>query len=521
MVSRTPSRGHGDASVRSSANLREALRILFRHKRKMLAFFVTTMTLVVLGVIFFPRSYLSEARLFVRLGKESVGLDPTATLSQTVNVDGNRESEINSEVEILRSRVLFEDVVDALGADYVLGRSDEATAGWADALMTPVSAARDWLAGNVSERERAVTRLEKNIYVGASRKSNVIGLTCRGSNPEQAQKVLQAYLDSYLNRHVLANRTHGSHEFFVDQSELLREQLSRANEELRDLKNSIQMVSIEGQQQNVQAQAQSIEAAILENERALAHSEAKVVSLKKTLGELPPELMAEETAGLPNPAADAMRNELYKLQILEKEASSRFTSLHPTVIALRRQVADTQKILDEQQNSRSQTTRKLSVVHQSVQTELMAAQALAAAQRAEAESLKQQYNGVRTKIQALNDNEFRVTELMRRRDLLEATYRNYVTNREQARVDEELASGRISNVNVVQAATYVAKPASPRILLALQLGFIAASVGAVLVAFIAEHLDPSVKTSGQVEQELGIPVLLSVPRNGLRELLHN
>jgi len=48
-----------------------------------------------------------------------------------------------------------------------------------------------------------------------------------------------------------------------------------------------------------------------------------------------------------------------------------------------------------------------------------------------------------------------------------------------------------------------------------------ASVGAVCVAFAAEFLDPSLKTSEQVENELGIPVLFSVPRGTGHELLHN
>src|SRR4029079_12810294 len=90
----------------SVPSTRDILQILARHKRKMVVFFSATMTAVVGLLIFFPRTYSSEARLFVRLGKESVSLDPTATLGQTVAVNESRESEINSELEMLRSRVL-------------------------------------------------------------------------------------------------------------------------------------------------------------------------------------------------------------------------------------------------------------------------------------------------------------------------------------------------------------------------------------------------------------------------------
>src|SRR4030067_2390325 len=101
MISRANADGSSAPNPRATIDLRDICRVLFRHKRKMLVFFCTTLFLVVVGLIVFPRTYTSSARLLVRMGKESVTLDPTATLNQTVNVEGSRESEINSELEIL------------------------------------------------------------------------------------------------------------------------------------------------------------------------------------------------------------------------------------------------------------------------------------------------------------------------------------------------------------------------------------------------------------------------------------
>lgn len=519
MVSRTPSNRNSAAGTRSAANTRDVFRVLFRHKGKMVVFFGTTMALVVVGLIFLPRSYTSDARLFVRLGKESVGLDPTAAMNQTVNLAESRESEINSEMEILRSRVLLEDVVEHLGSAYVLSPVPADESSWTAMLSAPLALARTWLHGVVTPTERAIERLQKSIAVTAPRRSSVILVNCKGRDPQHAQRILQAFLDAYMHRHVQANRTIGSHEFFVDQAELLREQLKHATEDLRDARNETALVSIEGQRQNVQSQANSIEAAIMENDRALASCEARMAALKKSLDELPAQLVAEETAGLPNAAADNMRSELYRLQILENELSSRFTSLHPQVIAIRRQVAETEKIFDQQEPRRSQSTRRLSIVHQHVQTELATASAEAASQRALASSLQRQSDAVRLKIQSLNDNEVRIAEMTRKAELLEVSYRSYVRNREQARVDQQLADGRISNINVVQPATFVAKPTSPRILLTFAMGLIVATLGSVVLAFVAEFLDRSLKTQEQIEDELGIPVLFSVPRGTRHQLL--
>jgi uncharacterized protein involved in exopolysaccharide biosynthesis len=522
MITRNSSYGHsGTAGTKAAPGVRDLCRVFYRHKRKMVVAFCSTLALCVLGLIVFPRTYTSESRLFIRIGKESVALDPTATTNQTIEVNETRESEINSELEILRSRVLLEDVVDELGTDYVLSRDGEKQEnGWVDTLFTTVSTARTWLTGEITATEQAISALERSIEVSSPRKSSVVVVKCDARNPELAQRILQAYLDAYVTRHAQANHTSGSHDFFVEQSELVSEELLAAGEELRDAKNQNGIASVEGQRANVEAQSNVIEVAILENQRALSSSEAKITALKRILSELPEQQLAEESM-IPSAAADAMRNELYKVQIQEKEASARYTALHPHVIALRRQVEETRKILASEEAQRNHPTRKLSVVHQAVQTDLATAQASIAAQKAEADSLKQQFEAVQTKIRALNNNELRITELSRKVDLLEISYKTYTVNREQARINAALEVERISNINVVQPASFVAKPSSPRIRLTLALAMLLATFASLLVALAAEYLDQSLRSPDQVERELGVPVLFSVPRGTRHELIQN
>lgn len=518
MITRNSIYDNAAVTTRAATSARDVCRILFRHKRKMAITFCTTMALIIGALVVWPRTYSSESRLLVRLGKESVGLDPTASLGQTIGVEGGtRENEINSEIEMLRSRVLLEDVVHRVGPQDILRKSSDGSTSWLDVAMTPLFEVKSWLTGDIGPEERAVQKLDKEIRVTSPRKSNVIVVTCNARDPELAQRILQAYLEAYQVMHVKANRTSGSYDFFVDQSDLVREQLTLANEELRDAKNKNSLASVEGQRANVEAQASAIELALLENERAMSSSDATIEALRQTLKELPEH--QDENVELPSYAVDTMRNELYKVQIQEKEASSRYTALHPRVIALRRQVEETRKILSSEEGRINHKSHRLSPVHQSVQTDLAKARATAAAHKAESASLKQQFEAVQSKIRALNDNELRITDLSRKVELLEASYRNYATNREQARIDQALELGRISNVNVVQPASFVTKPASPRIQLTLIVGLFLATVGAVLVAFAAEYLDPSLRTSEQAEQELGLPVLFSVPRDVRHELL--
>lgn len=97
------------------ATIRDFYYVLFRQKRKIILFFCTVMVVVILGTFLLPKTYQSEAKLLVRLGRENVSLPPTAATGQMLNISQTRENEIKTEMEILTSRGLAEKVVDAIG----------------------------------------------------------------------------------------------------------------------------------------------------------------------------------------------------------------------------------------------------------------------------------------------------------------------------------------------------------------------------------------------------------------------
>src|SRR3954454_18268274 len=94
-------------------------RAIVRHLKMGLKVFIVGAVLALLGAMFMPRSYYSEARLFVRFGRENQ-VDPTASGGQMVALYESRESEINSLIEILKSRAIFDRVVNELGPELVL-----------------------------------------------------------------------------------------------------------------------------------------------------------------------------------------------------------------------------------------------------------------------------------------------------------------------------------------------------------------------------------------------------------------
>ncbi len=62
------------------------VELLFRHKKKIILCPLLAVGLGVLVMLYCPRSYRSEAKLFLRIGRETVGIDPSATTGQTVSL---------------------------------------------------------------------------------------------------------------------------------------------------------------------------------------------------------------------------------------------------------------------------------------------------------------------------------------------------------------------------------------------------------------------------------------------------
>lgn len=440
---------------------------VIRHRKIGLRFFLAVITVTVLFAIFAPRQYKSEGKLFVRLGRENTMLDATATLGQNpiVAVPLSRENEINSEVEILRSRAIVEQVVDALGPEEIIGGEN---------------------------REKAIHRVAKMLNVEPARKSSVIAITYRGDTPKQCQTVVAKLIDIYLEEHSRLNRPHGSYKFFVEQSKRLRKELSRREVALRDLKNETGLASPEAQRKQIVTRIGRLEDDLLKTEESRAVEEANVRQLRAMQSSMP-ETQVKETNGFGDDGTSRMRERFYALQLQENEAQSKYTDDHPKMRQIREQIEAARKILDQEEDTRKQVTREPGRLHQAAALSLLTAEPNLASLEARSSRLKNQLAEVRGAIWKLNEGELRVAETQREVDLLEASYKKYSANLEQSRIDQQLEVQQMSNVSVVQPASLEPKPIRPRVLLTLLLGLAVATLGGVALPLAADQYERSIR----------------------------
>jgi uncharacterized protein involved in exopolysaccharide biosynthesis len=483
----------------ASTSVREVWRILGQHRRASAYCFVVVMGAVALITLLIPRTYRSEAKLFLRLGRENVALDPTTTFGQgpVVAVPQSRENEINSVIETLKSRVLVESVVDAVGPDAILGQGPLRTDPPA-APIDPRIGAQD------RERERAIRKFFKTLGVELVKKSNVIALSFEGSSPEVAQAVLAKFTEACLDQHIRLNRTPRAHEFLAEQTAKLRAQLTQMEEELRDLKKETGLGSPEGQLQIVVNRIGRLQDELLQAGAATAAAEAEVRLLRDKAAAMSPTQVTARTQGFPNTAADTMRGQLYALQLKEQELLSKYPERHPEVQLIREQTRAAQAILAKEERGREQVTLGPSRTFEEIQLALARQEPVLAGLRARATALQAQLDRERSELKTLTDNNLRLAKLQREIQLQDAHYRKYSENLEQTRIDQALETQRISNINIVQPATYDIEPVRPRWLLNLGLGLVLAVAGCVGLPLLVEIWEARHRQPAREELDLAV-----------------
>ena len=211
--------------------------------------------------------------IFVKLGRETVSLDPTATTGSTISVLESRDNEINSIRDMLYSRGIIEQVVDRIGPEVVLG----------DAELTDEVKTRDRFSGKDSlnsPRQKAIKALIQDTYVISSRKSSVLILNAEAPSPELAQRILKEYLEVYQAMHTDAHQTPESNNFFKEQSRLLRGQWKESMKALQIAKEDAGVVSIEGARENLKEQTNAIQSSLMSVTSRFASTEAKLEKYK-------------------------------------------------------------------------------------------------------------------------------------------------------------------------------------------------------------------------------------------------
>lgn len=447
-----------------------------------------------------PRQYESEGKLYVQVGRGIVSEDRVSAAESNVSVVETRNSEVNSVIDIISSRGLAERIVDKIGVDRITESSSFLSA-YIPSFAESKALTEDELKMN---REQAIRFFMSNLFVHNPREAVTISVTCRLGSPELSQEVVRLLMEEYLQSHVAAHQTQGSFDFFDREYQSQKQKVEDIGGEIRDFKSEIGVMDIALRQRALQNQISQIEQGLVDASSDLASGEARIVELQQLIKNTPENIDAERTDGISNDASDRMREALFRVEIEYQTLLAKYTHDHLAVQRKREELDELRIIFEKQQAARSHTTTTKNPTRDSLQLDLMRAEADLRGQLARVDSYREEYRSAMADLTELNAQEVRLRELERALSLATQNLETYATKREESRMNLALDSEKISNVKVVQDATYVFKPKTPRFGRTAALGMILALTVGFAGVLIHHHLDPIYEEAGSTIAEESI-----------------
>ncbi len=476
-----------------SPTMRDLLAVMFRQRRLVLISFAGVLLAVLLYGLLAP-SYRAEMRVLVRRGRMDPLVTPAPEQAQ-LERDEVTEEELNSEVELLRDDEILRTVARASG---LLSDGDS----W-------------WkLAGDNEDRRlaRAVRKLSKRLEVEPVRKTTLITVSYRSSDPAEAARVLNCLASAYLERHLRVRRPSGESDFFERQIVRARRGLGDAQLQLMEFTRDEGVVSAAQERDIALQKLGEEEASNRENHVAIAQTSQRIRILQMQLRTLP-ERATTLIRNTDNPLLlEKMKSKLLELQLRRTELLTKFNPTYRLVQEVDQQIVETRNSIatEELAPLREQTT-DIEPNHEWAKGELLKAEVELSGLEARAKATVALLASYRDRVRLLGDRAVKQEELLSDMKAAEEEYLLYMGKREEARIGDALDQDRILNVTIAEQPATPALPARSEASFGL-LGLVAAGTFSTGLAFAADRLDPAFRTPDEVVAYLGARVLASLPR---------
>jgi capsular exopolysaccharide synthesis family protein len=514
------------------ADIRGIGTMLRRRRGTILAVFLAVFGAVAALTFLWPKTYQSSALVLVEQRTPRLESSALAVLERL-----GRGSQIETEMELMRSRRVIERVVDQLdlhvlvetpqgqrrprdvfpafdaGPDaragsYRLAVADSGgrvlvTERTSDSLVATLAAPdfaflglrgrlprtlpRAGILVEVLDFPRAVQATQNRLVARrAGRQADLVRLDCDGSTPASVHALCQRTLDSYMALRTELQRTEATvtARFLREQGERVGSELALAEDSLEGYGRANRVVALEDRAtaevtQHVQLKAQRDQ---LEAERvALA---GMIEEIETEAGTRKYRNIASFPTFLKNDAVTEMLTSLIALENRRSDLVTRRSETNADVVALDGRIHDIERQLGTMAVNYEQALRE------------------------QVATLDRTLASAAARLAIIPSQQMQNARLERKVALLDDLYRVLEGRLQEAEVAEAV---ELPSVRVVDAASEPFQPISPKLPLNLALGFVLAMTSGLGVALLAEARDTRVRERHEVERQTGLPVLTIVP----------
>jgi len=482
--------GTAATQLQESSSLRPIVSAGFRFHRLWLLVVLGVIAITALYVLLIPRRYRSEMDILVQNKRGDEQITP-GRINGEITINGVTEEQINSEIQILTSPGLAEQVL---------------VPGWNSETATSMSQQQ------LRALDQEVTRFEKHLSVAMVRKSNVIHVAFVASDPKTATDTLDRLLAAFLKRQQEIAQPPGTAKFFARQAANYKQQLDQAQQQLAQYQQQNSMVSLSDSEQNLDRE-------INDTQTDLRATDAQISALSQQLGsethhlQSIPSRQMTEVRTIPNQySIEQLNTMLARLENQRTSLMTKFTPSDRLVQEIDKQISDTQKALSSAEGANSQEhDTDVNPVWQSVSGSIIQNETEREALKAKRAALAKQIADMQGRLSGVEGSTVPFDTLRQKVADLENNYQLYTQKRDEAEIADGMNASRLLNVAVVEDPTYDVVPERPKPLVDSVLGTFTGLFFASFLVFFAEIGRNTFASSPEVQRVLRGPVLAEVP----------
>ena len=497
--------------------LRDFYNTIFRQKKKVVVFFLLSLVLAIVYTLVKNDTYQSQAKILVKMGRESYDMIPTRESSRFLYSSRSQVSGIDTEIEILKNREIIEDVIDRIGNEKLAALLGGSSSGLFPAIKSIFTRKSNTEAGISADdstesafkqkgylnfRDNLITYLNENIDISVARGSNVINISYQSGNPEFCYLVVSNLTDAFITRHIELHFSNSTFEFFDDQVFKSRDQLQMIEKKIVDIKNSLNISSLDDSREVVVHRMRDLNTEFDQVTMEKVAVNSLIVSMKRSLETI--DGTGETTVTPVNP--DLMAD-FRELQARERELLSKYSDDNIQVLEVRKQIQDAKALMSSGEKANQPTISVLNEQKLALQSEENKLVSLTAKQA----ELKKLITEAQNELKKLNEAELKIAELEREREIQQSNYMKYAENLEEARIDQIVQQQNLTNIKILQQPFYPQQPMPNRKFRNLALGIFAGLFGSIFLAIFLEFMDHSIKTEEDIEKRLQLPTLVVIP----------
>ena len=481
-------------------NLREMVTPIFRQRRALVGTFCFLMVVVLaIALLWAPHYYVATMQVLVEQNRLDPAISPGQSLpptSRQISLD-----QVNSEMTLLQGTDMLRKVVDTCAlANYDPTFRDRFRFDSADQIRA-------------MKREAAVVKLAGHLKVMVEAGSDVINVKYgRLGEPGTPACVLQTLGQLYIDKHVMLQRPGGSADFFRIETANYRQLLEQAEQKLIDFGRAEGVAAPEILRTDLAQQTAGAEAQRTQASQLVAADTQRIATEKNQMADMPLRAQTTEVTLDSNLLLQTLGSDLMSAKIHRSQLLLKYEPAYPLVKEVDAEIALTEAAIRTAQiTTYTDRTTDRDHVYEYLREDVAKTEADLATQRSLIRALGTSIASLQKEMVRMDGLSINKASLERDAKSAEGDYLLYQSKREQARISDELDRKGVANVAIAVPAVIPVLRAYPpsKILL---FGIPLALLFAFTAAYVAEYLDPSLRTPAEVADALGIPVLAAIPR---------